>query len=268
MGSGPVAPYRARYLNSYWNRSDLGPGRLRHHREEIVRLYDAGIRWVDLQMSRLIETLRKTGRWDNCIFALTGDHGEEFLDHGGRYHPPARLMEELIHVPLLLRSPGAAKKDVARSPFSLLHLAPTLLEAAELPVPAEFQGHSQWRQLQQAGNFDGLAISECVAGCTNPFRPESRMGPRILSVRESRFKLVLRFNPEADELYDLEADPGEKAPLAPTAQKPVRRLLEIAREHLHRSSARRDLKQRAQARLRDLRLEWKKPADVASPVAS
>ncbi|MGP0021548.1 MAG: sulfatase-like hydrolase/transferase [Candidatus Sulfotelmatobacter sp.] len=274
MEQDPVTPYQARYLNSYWNRSDLGPRRFARHRNEVVALYDAGIRWVDAQMARLTETLRAASRWDDCIFAFTADHGEEFLDHGGRYHPPSRLMEELIHVPLLLRVPGSAKKDVAKSPFSMVHLAPTLLHAAHLPVPTSFEGRSHWEQLRQGASFDGVAISECVAGCTNPFRSENRMGPRVLSVRESRFKLVLHFDPGAENLmvetlYDLDADPGERAPLAPAAQKPVRRrLLEIAREHLRRSNEPRDSRTRVQARLRELRLEWKKPADQASPVAS
>ena len=122
MGHGAITPYRARYLNSYWNRSDLGPRRLARHRDEVVGLYDAGVRWVDAQIARLIETLRGANRWDNCIFAFTADHGEEFLDHGGRYHPPSQLMEELIHVPLLLRVPGSVKRQMAKSPFSLLHL--------------------------------------------------------------------------------------------------------------------------------------------------
>jgi arylsulfatase A-like enzyme len=269
MGHGPVTPYRARYLNSYWNRSDLGPRRFARHRDEVVALYDAGIRWVDAQLARLIETLRGSNQWNDCIFAFTADHGEEFLDHGGRYHPPSRLMEELIHVPLLLRVPGSAKQEVTKSPFSLLHLAPTLLEAAQLPAPAGFQGRSYWEQLRKGEPFDGFAISECVAGCTNPFRSDNRMGPRVLSVRESRYKLVLHFDPAAVDLYDLEADPGEQAPLAPAAQKAVRRrLLEIAREHLRRSNQQRDGRTRVQARLRELQLEWKTPADQASPVAS
>ncbi|HYA61781.1 MAG TPA: sulfatase [Candidatus Sulfotelmatobacter sp.] len=255
-GHDPVKPFRARYLNSYWNRSDLGPRRLARHRDEIIALYDAGIRWVDTQMTRLVEVLRKSNRWDNCIFAFTADHGEEFLDHGGRYHPPSRLMEELIRVPLLLRVPGATRKEVPRSAFSLLHLAPTLLDAAQLSIPAEFQGLSYWPQLREGTTYDAVAVSECVAGCVNPFRPENRLGPRVLSVRESRFKLMLHFDPPAEYLYDLEADPGEKAPLAPTAHKPERRrLLEIAREHLERSS-RHDPTIRMRARLRDLRLEW------------
>jgi len=269
MGQDPVTPYRARYLNLYWNRSDLGPRRLARHRDEVVALYDSGVRWVDVQMTRLTNTLRESRRWNNCIFAFTSDHGEEFLDHGGRYHPPSRLMEELIHVPLLLRVPGNAKQEVAKSPFSMVHLAPTLLDAAQLPVPTRFEGRSYWEQLRQGVSFEDVAISECVAGCTNPYRQENRMGPRVLSVRESRYKLVLQFDPMGEDLYDLDADPGERAPLELAAQKPVRRrLLEIAREHLRRSSEQRDLRTRVQARLRELQLEWKKPADQISPMAS
>jgi arylsulfatase A-like enzyme len=265
MGLGPVTPKRARYLNSYWNRSDLGPSRLARHSEEIVALYDAGIRWVDAQMARLIETLRASQLWDDCIFALTADHGEEFLDHGGRFHPPSKLMEELIHVPLLLRVPGRAKEEVEKSPFSLLDLAPTLLDAAQLSAPAEFQGRSRWNDLNSGKKFEEVAISECVAGCNNPFRRDGRLGPRVLSVRDARFKVMLQFDPPSEQLFDLEADPGEHAPLAPTAQVTVRRrLLEVAREHLQRSSGERDERMRLRARVRDLQLEWTRPIPLRS----
>ncbi len=260
VGHGPLSPDRARYLNSYWNRSELGPSRLARHREEIVALYDAGIRWVDAQMARLVDSLRASKRWDDCVFALTADHGEEFLDHGGRFHSPSKLMEELIHVPLLLRVPGSAKKDVKKTPFTLLDLAPTLLEAAQIAPPQEFQGRSRWDEISHGNDPGGIAISECVAGCTNPFRPDGRLGPRVLTVREARFKLALQFDPPSEQLYDLEADPGEHAPLAPKAQTTVRRrLLEAAREHLHRSSGQRDERVRLRARVRDLQLEWMRP---------
>ncbi len=269
MECDPVTPFRVRYLNSFWNRSDIGPRRLAWHRDEVMNLYDAGIRWVDEQTRRLIETLRLSKKWDDCIFAFTADHGEEFLDHGGRFHPPSRLSEELIRVPLLVRVPGRAgnsKKNGVKGVFSMLHLAPTLLEAAQLLAPAAFQGRSYWPQMYAAENFDAIAISESVAGCTNPLHPENRLRPRVLSVREARFKLSLHFDTKRDELYDLEADPGENAPLAPAAQKPVRRhLLEIAYLHLQRA---RDERLRAQARLHELRLEWEKPANRASPVIS
>jgi arylsulfatase A-like enzyme len=268
MGEREISPYQARYVNSFWNRSDLKVGRLAQHRDRVVALYDAGIRWVDVQVARLISTLRACNRWDECIFALTADHGEEFLDHGGRYHPPSRLAEELIHVPLLLRAPGVAKNEVSRAPFSLIHLAPTLLEAAGIDVPSAFVGYSQWRQLVKGQQSDALAISECVDGCTNPFRPENRTGHRVLSITDLRFKLVFFFETKMEILYDLEADPGEQRPLPSPDQMPVRRrLLEVAREHLS-SSSQYDTALRLQARLRELQLEWANPADKSLPVAS
>jgi arylsulfatase A-like enzyme len=268
MGS-VATPSRARYLNSYWNRGDLGVARLSPHCDEIVSLYDAGIRWVDLQMERLVGALHKSKMWENCIFVLTADHGEEFLDHGRRFHPPSHLMEELIHVPLLVRAPGAEKKEVSNSPFSLIHLAPTLLDAAAVAIPPEFQGRSLRQPLEAGANQGSFAISECVAGCTNPFHAENRMGPRVLSVHESRYKLVLHFDAQADVFYDLEADPREQSPLAPDSQKPIRqRLLEVAREHVRKSASQGEPELRLRARLRDLQLEWKKPADKVLPALS
>jgi len=252
----PVSPQWASYYNSYWNRGDLRPAQFERHRQQIVALYDAGVRWVDEQMKRLVDYLCQSNRWDNCIFALSADHGEEFLEHGRRYHAP-QLSEELIRVPLLLRMPGIAKRGQNKSPFSLMHLAPTLLDAASVPAPKEFRGHSCLEQVHLGQPFDDAAISECVAGCTNPFRPENRMGSRILAVRESRYKLVLCFDPMVESLYDLEADPGEQVPLPMNAQKPVRRrLLEIAHQHLGRSIEQRDQRMRLQANLRDIQLEW------------
>jgi arylsulfatase A-like enzyme len=261
MGAAQVTPRRARDVNECWNRSDLSPRRLESYRDEVIGLYDAGIRWVDVQMGRLTQALRDSNRWDDCIFTLTADHGEEFLDHGGRLHPPSRLMEELIHVPLLLRVPGTGKKELAKSPFSLLHLAPTLLEAMDVAAPAAFQGRSYWPEVKNGSGWDTPAISECVEGCSNPYRRENRMGPRVLSVREARFKLTVHSGPAAENLYDLESDPGEQVPLAASAQKAVRgRLLQIARDHLRRSVDGRNQRDEVQARLRELRLEWARPS--------
>jgi arylsulfatase A-like enzyme len=269
MECGTVTPSRARYLNSFWNRSDLSPKRLSSHRDEVIDLYDSGVRWVDAQMARLIDALRRFNLWDKCVFAFTADHGEEFLDHRGRYHPPSGLMEELVHVPLLLRVPGAPKRELSKSPFSLLHLAPTLLDAAQVPIPPAFQGRSYWQSIRNGGSCDEVAISECVDGCTNPFRYENRLGSRVLAIREARFKLILHFHPVAEHLYDLDADPHEQNPLPPIAEQGIRRrLLEVAREHLQRSVAERDPVARLQVRVRDLRLEWNKRAKKASPVGS
>ena len=256
MGSSEVTPFRAQYLNGVWNR-ELHPNRLQRYRNAVMELYDAGVRWVDAQIGCLIQTLRKSDLWENCAFVLTADHGEEFLDHGGRFHAPGHLTEELIRVPLLMRFPGFETIPITKSPFSLLHLAPTLLDALNAPIPGSFRGTSRWTQIQRGESWDDPAIAECVEGCTNPFHINNRIGPRVLAVREARFKLIIHFDGHSEELYDLAADPKEQKPLPTTAEKQTRhRLLEHARAHLHSSIASRNPQVRLRSQLRDLQLEW------------
>jgi arylsulfatase A-like enzyme len=260
MGDGNLTAARARYLNSFWNRSDLGPGRLSRHRDEVIRLYDAGIRWVDAQLARLVTHLQNLNRWEKCLFALTADHGEEFLDHNGRYHPPNHLTEELIHVPLMIRVPGTQPKHRPDASFSHVHLAPTLLEAAGLQPPGSFQGHSLWLKLREGQPWDSPAVAESVSGCTNPFLAKNRVGARVLVIREAHYKLVLDFASRTEALYDLNSDPGEKSPLPNNTAKQIRRrLLEIARDHLHSSNVQHLIEARLRSRLRDLQVEWRHP---------
>jgi len=272
-----IEPGRARYLNEYWNRSDLAPSALSGKRDEVVQLYDAGIRSVDRQIARLVDSLRQSHLWDDCVFALTADHGEEFLEHGGRYHSPVRLSEEIVRVPLLIRVPGERGAKVPASPMSHLHLAPTLLEVMGVQSPSAFQGRSLWTNLQReiawadpaiadpeivgpeivGPAIIGPAIIECAYGCTNPFRAESRSASRLLAVRDARFKLVMRIEPGAiEEVYDLEADPAETRPSTDgPALETRKRLLQAAHEHVEKTVSARDPVMRLRARLRDLRCE-------------
>ena len=254
-----ISANRARYLNEFWNRSDLAPAQLKKKKDSIIELYDAGIRSVDGQIARLVSRLKESGVWEECTFALTADHGEEFLEHGGRYHAPLKLPEEIAHVPLLIRVPGAMKTEVASKPFSLLHLAPTLLDILGVPAPATFDGMSLWRDLQQGTAWDVPAISECIHECTNPLRHADRNGARLLSVRDHRHKLSIRLEAgNVEELYDLQADPQETKPLPSGTQKEIRgKLLLAARAHMQKTSDGRRAGLRMKARVRDLGIELK-----------
>jgi arylsulfatase A-like enzyme len=248
---------RARYLNSYWNRGDIGPNRLTRHREEIVSLYDAGIRYVDAQIGRFVEELRHRRLWENCTLAVTADHGEEFLDHGGRYHSPSKLIEELIHVPLLIAGGKPSGVSVRKEPVSLVDLAPTLFDAIGIPSPDTFRGRSFWTPPKDALRSELAVIVESVGTCTNPFDTSQRLGARLLAIREADYKLVIDFGSSQENLFDLKNDPGELHPLRPEIERPVRhRMLKRASEHLDQSVKSRDPARRLDAQLRDLRLEW------------
>jgi len=272
-----LSPARVRYLNEFWNRSDVAVNRLQKHKEAVVELYDAGIRWVDFQIARLVSGLQRSSRWDNCVFALTADHGEEFLEHGRRYHAPVSLTEEVARVPLLCRVPGM-QKVTRQAPqlssqtslasgtgmvFSHLHLAPTLLDILDVPPPSGFRGKSLWTRLQRVAMPDGrdsdaadLAIAECVYGCTNPLNEQTRLSPRLLCVREARYKLVIRLEAgAAEEIYDIISDPKEKSPLQGRETAEIRRrLLLVAMEYIKTTSAG-DRSARLKFLLRDLRLK-------------
>jgi arylsulfatase A-like enzyme len=258
-----ITARRAGFLNSYWNRS-LPERRLRRYRDQVLSLYDAGIRWVDTQLARLVETLQQFGRWNETVFALTADHGEEFLEHQRKYHSPVALSEELTHVPLLLRAPGVAAAMLPDTPFSLLDLAPTLLDVLSVESPTAFTGQSGWPQILNQELPQRPVFTECIDGCTNSSRVEDCLRPRILAVTEGAYKLVMRFADQREHLYDLSRDPHELSPVPASENVAVRRrLLEHARCHLRARHS--DSESRLRARVRDFR-RGAEPVPLSVPV--
>jgi hypothetical protein len=80
-------------------------------------------------------------------------------------------------------------------------------------APSSFRGRSLWSGLQQGVAWSDPAIVECTYNCRNPFRAEGRNAPRLLGVRDGRFKLVIRIEPGGtEEVYDLETDAAEMHP--------------------------------------------------------
>ena len=60
---------------------------------------------------------------------VTGDHGEEFWEHGDYGHG-RQLYEESVHVPLVVRPSGGASPVVVAGTISTMSLTASLLSAA------------------------------------------------------------------------------------------------------------------------------------------
>jgi len=73
-------------------------------RERYTRTFQA----LDERVRRIVEGLRRAGRWENTLFILTSDHGQAFLEHETLYHR-FRVDEEITRVPLWVRGPGVAR---------------------------------------------------------------------------------------------------------------------------------------------------------------
>jgi arylsulfatase A-like enzyme len=179
------------------------------------------------------------------------------MDHGGKFHPPVNLHEELIRVPLLMRVPGHPQGRDVNRPIGLIDLAPTLFDTLDIPAPASFRGRSCWRKLKNNEDWDWPVLTECAYGCTNPFRTETRLASRMLSVRKGVYKLVMNFATGSDHLFELRSDPGEVNPLPAGTTGDVRKqLLQCAKKHVAESLKSRDLGLRFASQARQLRSEW------------
>jgi len=265
MGCRETDAAQTQYLNAWWARADLDSRRLQKKREQVIALYDAGIRWMDGQVRRLSEALVDLNLWSNCTLAVTADHGEEFLDHGGRFHAPVKLNQETIHVPLLLRIANFTRARFVDQPISLLDLPPTLLDSLGIPSPADFRGRSCWRDLIAGRSWDRPLITESIRGCTNPFRMQTRNAPRMLAVRRGAHKLVLDFATGKEDLFNLALDSEERSPLPHDCGLEVRRdLLACARKHIAEARSSKNVERCIAAQLSEFRTEWTVARGVAN----
>lgn len=156
--------------------------------------YDSEIAYTDAAVGRLLAYLEKNR--PNSIVILTADHGEEFDEHGSRYHG-STLYEEQIRVPLIIAVPGV-EPHVVSGPVELIDIAPTILGMLDIPIPVRMRG------------------TDLGPWLANPPAPASRLAPAFAEVGDKRMvvegteKLICDLNWGACEYYDLKADPGEK----------------------------------------------------------
>ena len=89
-------------------------------------LYDADVRLADVRLGSVVDALQARGMWDEVLFIVTSDHGEEFSEHGGFQHDQS-VYEELIRVPLVIRFPGGEFGGTrVAGAASLVDVLPTL----------------------------------------------------------------------------------------------------------------------------------------------
>ncbi len=177
---------------------------------EMHRLYNGEIEYLDENVGRLIDRLKKLGVYDNTVIALVADHGEEFYEHGGWWHG-LTLYDEQIHVPMLIKwakgkpqAPASSVAELART----LDVAPTLIAATDTPIPAAMQGIDLMQDARARAEKDLEVYSE-----------EDHEGNVLWSLRTKTMKLIQSNagNPrglEETELYDVGTDPKEEKNLA------------------------------------------------------
>ena len=123
--------------------------------------YDEYVATADRAFGTFMSDLESSGKLQNTAVIVSADHGESF--EGGVYqHESPYQTRPVIHVPLIIRTPG--QQDGCTSAFTAdqTALAPTILELAGQPKPDRMRGHSlvEWLGRDGQGQGQGLAFSQ------------------------------------------------------------------------------------------------------------
>ncbi len=183
-------------------------------------LYDAEVRFVDRELGRFLAAFERAGLYDDALIVLTSDHGEEFWEHGGTSHGRT-VYQELLHVPLLIRLPGGKLHKRVRSRAPTQALLPTILELAGIDVPPQPGWAASLTSLLQEDAIDRYE-APIISGATHTDEFQ-------WSVVMGRMKYIERRPSGREELYDLDADPGERISVLqqrPEIATAARRILE------------------------------------------
>ncbi len=110
--------------------------------EDLSVPYDQEIAFMDQQIGRIIDYLKREELLEETVIMAVGDHGESLGEHGEEEHG-LFLYEGAVHVPLILSQPGLLPegKEV-ESACSLIDIFPTVLELFGRKTPDRIPGGS------------------------------------------------------------------------------------------------------------------------------
>jgi arylsulfatase A-like enzyme len=162
------------------------------------RLYDGEIAYADSVLAGFVGYLKKTGRYDNALIVVVGDHGEGLGEHHEDTHG-IFLYDSTTHVPLIMKMPGGNPGKTVDAQVRTTDILPTVTGLVGVAPPEVLDGESLQPFLAGIGNEDRIAIGETDYPLRFGWAP-------LRSVRAGGFKFIEAPRPE---LYDLHADPGE-----------------------------------------------------------
>lgn len=161
--------------------------------EPIKNRYRNAVHYVDHLIGNFLTFLKEKDLYSEAIIAITGDHGEEFLEEGAFFHG-THLNEAQLKVPIFLKIP----KPIATSQATHIELFPTILHY--------ITGSNEFSPL-----FDGKSL---YLEKKWPYRlsvlqngPDT---PCEFSIEKQNFKLHLRFLDTRDIYHQTKLEILEK----------------------------------------------------------
>ena len=210
LGDAAIRWRRFRYVYRWMRQitrshEELTDKAIEHNRADEVTLtgfYDAAMLYVDRCLAPLLDWVKRSGR---TVTVITADHGEQFYDHGKVGHAPTSVYDEIARVPLIIHGPGVERGEV-NDWVSHSSIPVSILEAAGI----ESESGSAPSLLSGVPAAEPV-FTETLYRVIVPF-PRHRFDQHTLLIacRRGPHKYVWREEDGAEQLFDLDSDPGEK----------------------------------------------------------
>lgn len=170
--------------------------------------YDTGIRYVDDQVGKIVERLKRDGVYDDTAIIISADHGEN-QGELGIYGEHGTADAATCRIPLIVRWPGGRQGIADDGLHYNLDCAPTLMDLLGGKKQPIWDGVSFAATITNGtpqGRED-LVISQCAHVCQRSVRWDQWL---YLRTYHDGFRLFPQ-----EMLFDLDADPHEQNDLAP-----------------------------------------------------
>lgn len=160
---------------------------------------------LDRNVGRILDYLDSTGLAKNTIVIYASDQGFYLGEHG--WFDKRFIYEQSLKTPFLMRYPGVIKPGTkVNELMANIDWAPTLLEAAKVPVPKDIQGVSFLPLLK---NGKKVGWRKAVYYHYYEFPEPHHVYPHF-GIRTDRYTLAKFYGPSSSwELFDLKTDPDE-----------------------------------------------------------
>lgn len=161
--------------------------------------YRTALRDLDPKLASFIDSFRAARRGRPLLAVVVGDHGEEFGEHGGRYHG-LTVHAETARVVFALSAP-ALPESVIDAPVSISAAATTVLELLGVAAPCTFTLPSLLSCVENRRDCPVIADTQMV-----------RKG-RWIGYTTGRHRVLYDVQHDVMKVFDTRADPYEQRDL-------------------------------------------------------
>jgi len=174
---------------------------------EYLRYYYSTLSAVDDSVGRIMAYLKQHDLEEDTLVIFTSDNGFQIGDHG--LIDKRTAYEPSVRVPMVMYEPGTVPAGATNSGLIRnLDFAPTFLDLAGAPRPAQFEGKSAWPLINGTIKAADWKAPDFVYEYY--WEWSFPMTPGTFAIRRGDLKYIQYYGIyDRDELYDLAKDPDE-----------------------------------------------------------